>query len=38
MPRILLTNDDGVFSEGLRLLVRSLREIAEVVVVAPDRE
>ncbi len=38
MPRILLTNDDGVFSEGLRLLARSLREIAEVVVVAPDRE
>jgi 5'-nucleotidase len=38
MPRILLTNDDGVFSEGLRLLARSLGEIAEVVVVAPDRE
>ena len=38
MRRILLTNDDGVFSEGLRLLARSLREIAEVVVVAPDRE
>jgi 5'-nucleotidase len=38
MQRILLTNDDGVFSEGLRLLARSLREIAEVVVVAPDRE
>jgi 5'-nucleotidase len=38
MKRILLTNDDGVFSEGLRLLARSLREIAEVVVVAPDRE
>jgi 5'-nucleotidase len=38
MRRILLTNDDGVFSEGLRLLARSLSEIAEVVVVAPDRE
>ncbi len=38
MRRMLLTNDDGVFSEGLRLLARSLREIAEVVVVAPDRE
>ncbi len=38
MRRILVTNDDGVFSEGLRLLARSLREIAEVVVVAPDRE
>ncbi len=38
MRRILVTNDDGVFSEGLRLLARSLSEIAEVVVVAPDRE
>jgi 5'-nucleotidase len=38
MRRILVTNDDGVFSEGLRLLASSLREIAEVVVVAPDRE
>ncbi len=38
MKRILLTNDDGVFSEGLRLLARALAEIAEVVVVAPDRE
>lgn len=38
MQRILLTNDDGVLADGLRLLARSLREIAEVVVVAPDRE
>ena len=38
MKRILLTNDDGVFSEGIRLLGRALSEIAEVVVVAPDRE
>lgn len=38
MPRILVTNDDGVFSEGIKLLATSLSEIAEVVVVAPDRE
>ena len=38
MPRILVTNDDGVFSEGIKLLASSLAEIAEVVVVAPDRE
>lgn len=38
MLRILLTNDDGVFSEGIRLLARLLGEVAEVVVVAPDRE
>ena len=38
MKRVLVTNDDGVFSEGLKLLARSLGEIAEVTVVAPDRE
>ena len=36
--RILVTNDDGVFSEGLWALVRELRNIAQVIVVAPDRE
>jgi 5'-nucleotidase len=38
MPRILVTNDDGVFSEGIKLLATALSEIAEVTVVAPDRE
>ena len=38
MTRILVTNDDGIFSEGIKLLAASLQEIAEVVVVAPDRE
>lgn len=38
MPRILVTNDDGVFSEGIKLLAASLARIAEVIVVAPDRE
>jgi len=38
MTRILITNDDGIFSEGIRLLASTLGEIAEVVVVAPDRE
>ncbi len=38
MKRILLTNDDGIFSEGLKLLARTLAELAEVFVVAPDRE
>ena len=36
--RILVTNDDGIFSEGLKLLAASLAEIGEVIVVAPDRE
>ena len=38
MTRILITNDDGIFSQGIRLLAASLGEIAEVFVVAPDRE
>ena len=36
--KILVTNDDGVFAEGLWTLVKELRNIAQVVVVAPDRE
>jgi 5'-nucleotidase len=36
--RILVTNDDGILSEGLWILVRALKNIAEVTVVAPDRE
>jgi len=35
--RILLTNDDGCHAEGLQTLRRALARIAEVVVVAPDR-
>jgi 5'-nucleotidase len=38
MTRILITNDDGIFSEGIELLAASLSALAEVVVVAPDRE
>src|SRR5438874_357339 len=35
--RILITNDDGIHAEGLLALKRALSEMAEVVVVAPDR-
>ncbi|MDO8462110.1 MAG: 5'/3'-nucleotidase SurE [Deltaproteobacteria bacterium] len=35
---ILLSNDDGVHSEGLNLLARDLQKIARVVVVAPHQE
>ena len=38
MTRILITNEDGIFSEGIKLLASSLSTLAEVVVVAPDRE
>ena len=35
---ILLTNDDGIQSPGLHALASSLKKMAEVVIVAPDRE
>lgn len=35
-PLILVTNDDGITAPGLRSLVAYMREIGEVVVVAPD--
>ena len=36
--RVLVTNDDGVFAEGLRVLVRELSQVAEVLVIAPERQ
>ena len=38
MTKILVTNDDGVYSEGIKLLARSLSDLGEVFIVAPDRE
>ena len=35
---ILLTNDDGIYSEGIRALYNSLKTIGNVTVVAPDTE
>ncbi len=35
---ILCSNDDGVLAPGLALLVDACREVADVTVVAPDRE
>jgi 5'-nucleotidase len=37
MPTILVTNDDGVYSPGLLALKQQLSEIAQVVVLAPER-
>ncbi|HVT45689.1 MAG TPA: 5'/3'-nucleotidase SurE [Thermoanaerobaculia bacterium] len=37
-PRILVTNDDGIYSEGLRKLAETCKGIGEVTIVAPDRE
>jgi 5'-nucleotidase len=37
-PRILVTNDDGVFSEGIERLAGALLEVGDVYTVAPDQE
>lgn len=37
-PLILVTNDDGVESEGLWAAVEALAPLGEVLVVAPDRQ
>lgn len=36
--RILVTNDDGIDSQGLHVLARAVAKHGEVVVAAPDRE
>jgi len=36
--RILVANDDGIFSPGIKALAFALRELGEVNVVAPDVE
>lgn len=36
--RILITNDDGIHSEGIAALEAALKEIGEVFVVAPESE
>jgi len=36
-PIILITNDDGITAPGLHNLVEAVKELGQVVVVAPDR-
>jgi 5'-nucleotidase len=38
MTRILLTNDDGIHSQGLTMLEEALKEVGDVFVVAPASE
>lgn len=38
MPRILLTNDDGIHHRGIVALEKSLQPLGEIVVVAPTHE
>ena len=35
-PLILVTNDDGYNAPGINWLIEFVKELAEVVVVAPD--
>ena len=37
-PRILITNDDGIHSEGIAALESAMKELGEVYVVAPESE
>ena len=36
--RILLSNDDGYFATGIEVLARTLADIADITVVAPERD
>lgn len=38
MPLILVTNDDGISSHGIKALARTLRDVGDVYVVAPETE
>ncbi|HZI64946.1 MAG TPA: 5'/3'-nucleotidase SurE [Thermoanaerobaculia bacterium] len=37
-PRIFVTNDDGIFSEGIERLAEALADVGDVHTVAPDQE
>jgi 5'-nucleotidase len=36
-PVILITNDDGITSPGIRALVEAVKDLGKVVVIAPDK-
>ncbi len=38
MIKILITNDDGIFAEGIKILADIARDLGEVYVVAPDSQ
>jgi 5'-nucleotidase len=37
-PLILLTNDDGLYAEGISVVFESLKPLGDVFIVAPDQE
>ncbi|MBI5408678.1 MAG: 5'/3'-nucleotidase SurE [Nitrospirae bacterium] len=38
MPSILITNDDGISSPGIKILAKTLKSAGEVYVIAPETE
>lgn len=38
MPLILVTNDDGISSQGIKVLAKTLKDAGDVYVVAPETE
>ncbi len=38
MPTILVTNDDGISSPGIKILSKTLKSVGDVYVVAPETE
>ena len=36
--KILVTNDDGIFAEGIRSLTKALVDVGDVFVIAPNRQ
>lgn len=36
-PLILVTNDDGIFASGILSLIEVMKELGDVIVVAPDK-
>ena len=37
-PKILITNDDGIFAPGIRALWEAMSEIGDPIVIAPHTE
>ena len=37
-PRILITNDDGIYSKGIYALWQAMNELGHTFVVAPENE
>ena len=35
-PLILVTNDDGINAPGIRTLINVMKDVGDIIVVAPD--